>query len=106
MRLNKQLYVATETSSNTCSLCQIVHAVQHPHSQSHRSAILAVAVRTLSPPWCYLFIILLTSQCYSYADSKSAVVLFAHLAVHYVCHVAVTIFQCTCKYMTLVNLVV
>ena len=89
MRLNKQLYVAKETSLNTCFLCQFVHAVQHSDSQSHCSTILAVAIWTLKPPWCYLFIILLTSLCYSYADSKSTVVLFTPLAVYYAYHVAV-----------------
>ena len=79
MCLNKQLYAAKETSSNTCFLCLFVRAVQFPHSQSERSAILTVAVRTLGPPWCYLSMIILTSLRYSYPDSKSTVVLFARL---------------------------
>ena len=76
-----QLFAAKETSSNVCFLCLIVRAVQSADIQSQRSAIFTVVKWTLSPPWCYLHYITLTSSYYSRVESKSITALLTHLVV-------------------------
>ena len=80
---NMQLSAAKETSSNVCFLCLIVRAVQSVYSQSQCSVIFTVVKWTLSPPWCYLYWITLTSPNYSYVDSMSAVALLKYLVALY-----------------------
>ena len=56
------------------------------YSQSEGSTIFTVAGLTVSPPWCYLFMIILTSLFYSHADSESAMGLLTRLVAYYIHH--------------------